>query len=97
MKPVDILPAARHDFDDSFDWYAERSATVAERFSHAVDETLKRIASAPEQFALVDGRHRECLVKRFPFRIVYRDDSDRVLVVAVAHAKRRPGFWRHRP
>ena len=38
----------------------------------------------------------ECPVKRFPFRIVFRVVENRILVVAVAHAKRRPGYWKDR-
>ena len=91
-----ICRAHRRDFDESFDWYAERSALAAERLVRAVDVTLNRIAASPEQFTLVDRLHRECIVKRFPFRIIYRVDSSRIIVVAVAHAKRRPNFWQHR-
>jgi plasmid stabilization system protein ParE len=93
MKPVDYLPGARRDFDDSFDWYAERSAIAAERFTTAVDAALNRIAANPESFAFVDWRHQECLVRRFPFRVVYRHEPERILVVAVAHAKRHPDYW----
>src|SRR5437879_3078356 len=96
MKPVDYLPGARRDFDESFDWYAERSTVAAERFSNAVDAALNRIAIRPEQFALIDRLHRECIIKRFPFRIVYRVESSRILIVAVAHAKRRPDYWKDR-
>jgi plasmid stabilization system protein ParE len=96
MKPVDYLPSARRDFDQSFDWYAERSSIAAERFSNAIDAASNRIAASPEQFALVDRLHRECIVKRFPFRIIYRIESNRILIVAVAHAKRRPDYWKHR-
>jgi|SRR6478609_2968389 plasmid stabilization system protein ParE len=96
MTRVEYLPGARQDFDESFDWYARRSGVAAERFLAAVSASLIRIAEHPEQFARVDSRHRECLVKRFPFRLVYRVEADRILVVAVAHAKRRPGFWRRR-
>jgi plasmid stabilization system protein ParE len=96
MKPVDFLPGARRDFDESFDWYAERSAVAAERFSNAIDEALQRLAANPEWFAFFDARHQECSVQRFPFRIVFRDEPGRVLIVAVAHAKRRPGYWQAR-
>ena len=88
MKPVDYLPGARRDFDESVDWYADRSTVAAERFSNAVDAALKRVAANPESFAFVDSRHQECLVQRFPFRIVFRDEPNSILVVAVAHAKR---------
>lgn len=96
MLPVDYLPGARRDFDESFDWYAERSPRSAERFTDAVDAALVRIAANPTQFASADGMHRECPVKKFPFRVVYRLVDNRVLVVAIAHAKRRPGYWRNR-
>jgi len=96
MLPIDYLPGARRDFDESFDWYAERSTQAAIRFANAVDAALTDAAANPEQFAAVDKIHRACPVKRFPFRIVFRIVQDRVLVVAIAHAKRRPGFWKDR-
>jgi plasmid stabilization system protein ParE len=96
MPPIDCLSGARQDFDESFDWYAERSVQAAVRFAAAVDAALDRILANPTQFASADGVHRECPVKKFPFRVVYRLVDDRVLVVAIAHAKRRPGYWRHR-
>ncbi len=96
MPPIDYLFGARRDFDESFDWYAERSTQAAVRFAAAVDAALDRIVANPTQFASPDGVHRECPVKKFPFRIVYRLVDNRVLVVAIAHAKRRPGYWRNR-
>ena len=96
MIPVDYLPGARQDFDESFDWYAARSPSAAERFTSAIDSALADIARNPDRFAAIDQMHREYLVRRFPFRIVYRVEPHRVLVVAVAHAKRRPGYWHGR-
>jgi plasmid stabilization system protein ParE len=96
MKPVDFLPGARLDFDVSFDWYAVRSTVAAERFSVAVETALSRVAGNPDQFAEIDARHRECIVRRFPFRIVFRVEASRIVVVAIAHAKRRPGYWKGR-
>ena len=96
MLPVDYLPSARRDFDESFDWYAERSTQAAIRFANAVDAALTNAATNPEQFAAVDEVCRACPVKRFPFRIIFRIVENRVLVVAIAHAKRHPGFWKDR-
>jgi len=62
MKPVDYLPGARRDYDESFDWYAERSAIAAQRFSNAVDATLNRIAA-------IDPLHRECLHTFFRLKL----------------------------
>ena len=96
MLPVDYLPGARRDFDESFDWYAERSGRAAVGFANAVDVALSAIAAAPRRFAALDEFHRECPVVRFPFRIVYRVAADRIVVVAIAHAKRNPGYWKGR-
>lgn len=96
MPPIDFLSGARSDFDESFEWYAERSTQPAVRFAAAVDAALGRVAANPAQFASPDGVHRECPVKKLPFRIVYRLVDNRVLIVAIAHAKRRPGYWRNR-
>ena len=94
MPPVEYLPNARLDFDESFDWYAVKSVRAAARFAGAVEAALIRIVSNPTQFARLDEMHRECPVKNFPYRIVYRITDNRILVVAIAHAKRRPGYWR---
>jgi plasmid stabilization system protein ParE len=96
MLPIDYLPEACRDFDESFDWYAERSREAAVRFVIAIDAALSAIAAEPQRFAVVDDLHRACPVARYPFRIVYRVTPDRVVVVAVAHAKRRPGYWKDR-
>ncbi|MBS0263829.1 MAG: type II toxin-antitoxin system RelE/ParE family toxin [Planctomycetes bacterium] len=96
MQRLEFLPRARSDFDESFDWYAENSLRAAVRFADAVDLALSRIIADSTQFASPDGVHRECPVSRYPHRIVYRIAGDCVLIVAIAHAKRRPGYWKRR-
>jgi plasmid stabilization system protein ParE len=96
MTPVAFLPGARRDFDQSFNWYASRSKLSAERFAIAVDDAISGIAKNPEQFAQIDSPHRCCLLKRYPFRIVYRAEAAMIVIVAIAHAKRRPGYWQSR-
>jgi plasmid stabilization system protein ParE len=96
MLTVDYLPAARRDFDESFDWYMSQSPQSAARFASAVDAAVLAVASDPVRFAMVDKKHRGCLVRRFPFRIIFRVVENGVVIVAVAHAKRRTGYWKGR-
>ena len=96
MKTVEFHPGAQTDYDESLDWYAARSRQAATLFATAVDESLGRIQHNPTLFRALDSQHRECLLKRFPFRIIFRIMGDRVVVIAVAHAKRRPGYWQDR-
>jgi len=74
----------------------QRSAIAAERFEKAVDDALRSIGENPKHFATVKPNHRGCRLERFPFRVIYRIEAHRILVVAIAHAKRRPGYWKNR-
>ena len=61
-----------------------------------ISEALEAICDAPLRWPkYVHGTHR-FLLRRFPFPIIYLDDPDFVNIVAVAHFKRRPGYWRQR-
>jgi plasmid stabilization system protein ParE len=93
---IDFHPEATQELEDSADWYAARSGDAARGFALAVDEALDNIASYPYRFFRIDDRHRACSLKRYPFQVVYRNDDSRIYVIAIAHAKRRPGYWRER-
>lgn len=94
---VDFHPEATIELAESADWYAERSSRAARNFLVAVDIAVASIADDPERFFRIDDRHQSCSVIKFPFQIVYRCNSgDQITVIAIAHAKRRPGYWRDR-
>lgn len=90
---VSLHPDATAELEASADWYAERSPAVARNFCVAVDIALANITSDPNRYFRIDDRHRSCSVQKFPYQIIFRHDSSRVYVVAVAHTKRRPGYW----
>jgi toxin ParE2 len=78
----------------AFLWYLARNAQAAERFQSAVEECIDAIAEAPERFPeLEPGVRRRLVFHRFPYAVLYRVLDDEVQVVAVAHLRRRPGYW----
>ena len=93
---IDFHPEATAELDTTMDWYAVRSVSAARNFIVAVDLAITAIVSEPQRFVHIDDRHQSCAVTKFPFQIVFRRHNDRIIVVAVAHAKRRPGYWRDR-
>jgi plasmid stabilization system protein ParE len=95
-KAVEYHPGARTDHDQPFDWYAERSDRAALGFLAAVDEAIDRIVADPNAFPAAPAGCRFASLRRYPFRIVFRDDLSQILIVAVAHAKRRPNYWKKR-
>ena len=92
-KPIEYLDGARIDFDELFDWYAQQSAGAAIGFASAVDDALGTILKDPGRFPQTHGGCTYGALKRYPFRIVFRNEPQRLIIVAIAHAKRRPGYW----
>lgn len=79
-------------------WYEARRAGLGGELFDAVAETIERIRNHPEigETASVDRKTRRALVSRFPYQVVYRLRADEIVIVAVAHLKRRPGYWKTR-
>jgi plasmid stabilization system protein ParE len=77
-------------------WYAERSPTAAAGFEAELHEAESAIRNLPNAWPPYDHGTRHYLLRRYPFALVYRVEIRRILIVAVAHGKRRPGYWRDR-
>jgi plasmid stabilization system protein ParE len=77
-------------------WYAERSPTAATRFSAELDAAETAILERPEAWPPTSDGNRHYLLRRFPFSVVYRVEESQVIVVAIAHGRRRPNYWKHR-
>jgi len=93
---VEFHPDAKIELAESADWYAERSSRAAREFLVAIDIAIASIVDDPERFLHIDDRHQSCSVIKFPFQIVYRFNSNRIAVIAIAHVKRRPRYWQGR-
>jgi plasmid stabilization system protein ParE len=95
VTPVEFLPAAKEDYQAALAWYEERSPRAAARFEAEVAAGIERIMNNPLMYALIDDRHRQCILSRFPYSLVYRIEPAFMLVIAVAHS-RRAAYWRDR-
>jgi plasmid stabilization system protein ParE len=96
-RELEYLPQAVAEAEAAARWYAERSPTAAARFSLELDEAEIAILRAPEAWPTADSDNRRYLLRHFPFSVVYRIEPQRVVIVAVAHGRRRPGYWKRRP
>ena len=94
MNELLITAGAEQDFTESLCWYAERSQRAAAGFEAEFARALEVIAADPDRYPFCDDRHRYYLMKRYPFQVIYRRVSKEILlIVAVAHASRRPEYW----
>jgi plasmid stabilization system protein ParE len=96
LPQVDVHPEAVAEAQAAAQWYRERSALAAHAFLAELDRAIKKISEDPAIWPRCVGGTQRFLLKRFPFSVVYRQVSNRVEVVAIAHGRRKPGYWKRR-
>lgn len=96
LLPIEFHPEAIVEAREARDWYAERSEAAAERFMDELDVAIGAIQRSPERMAPYLHSTRRYLLKRFPYIVVFRVIDEMIQIVAVAHGRRTPGYWRRR-
>jgi hypothetical protein len=66
------------------------------RFIVAVENAIEIILEDPMRWRPFDDDVRRCLTRVFPYGILYTVEPDFILIIAVAHCSREPGYWKHR-
>lgn len=96
VKPLEFHPKAVIEGEDAAAWYAERDLQVALLFAEELSATFERIAEAPDRWPRYLHETRRVLLLKFPYFVIYRDEEARVVIVAIVHVSRDPGYWRSR-
>lgn len=76
--------------------YERQRADLGLEFIAEVERATRALVVYPKIGHRFSRRLRRVLVRRFPYGLLYRVDPDTIRIVAVAHVRRRPGYWRHR-
>jgi toxin ParE1/3/4 len=95
-KPYRLHPLAWLEIEGGDEWYAQRSAQASTDFVADVFSAIENICEAPRRWPKYLHGTRRFVLGRFPFSIVYLDTAEFVNIVAVAHSKRKPGYWKRR-
>ncbi|HXT22259.1 MAG TPA: type II toxin-antitoxin system RelE/ParE family toxin [Thermoanaerobaculia bacterium] len=90
------LAAAQAEVREAFEWYFERSLEAAARFLTELDRATLLIRETPTVWPSFGRGTRKYVLQGFPYSVIYREVGDELQVVAVAHGKRKPGYWRSR-
>ncbi len=96
MTAVVFLPPAQEEMIAAAQYYQEQSIGLGAEFLAEVERTIAAIASHPNSAPKVKQDIRRRLLKRFPFGILYIATADEIVVLAVMHLRRRPGYWQDR-
>jgi toxin ParE1/3/4 len=89
-------PEALAEYEQAVLYYVERDPLVGQRFVAAVEDAIDRILDAPTRWRVLEEDVRRCLTRVFPYGVLYTIEPEFVLIVAVMHCSREPGYWKHR-
>ena len=90
---VRFHPEADQESEGAVQWYRERSAMAAAGFVAELSHAVQQVAETPERWPPYIAETRRYVFPVYPFSLIYRLVKHEVVVVAVAHAKRKPGYW----
>ena len=95
-----VLSIAEAEATEAASWYDDQSIGLGELFLAEYAAALSAVEVAPLRFGLLEtepaGRFRRCILRRFPYAVIFEVLSEEILVLAVAHTSRQPGYWRDR-
>jgi plasmid stabilization system protein ParE len=93
---VSLLPFAEEEISDAFQWYSERSSFAANALRAEIIAAIDSLAEDPMMWPADAEGVRYYILRRFPYTIHYEVAGALVTVLAVAHHRRRPGYWQNR-
>lgn len=96
MMHVVFLPEAEQEMLEAASYYQSQATGLGVDFLSEVERAVKSIAEFPNTWPILEGELRRRLIKRFPFGILYRIESEEIVVIAVVHLRRKPGYWKER-
>lgn len=96
MKPYFFHTAADAEFAEAILYYAVQSPGLDRRFYNEMLRLADEISAAPGRYRPWRHGARRHFGTTFPYALIYVERPDRLFIVAVAHFKRRPDYWRRR-
>ncbi|MBX9637638.1 MAG: hypothetical protein K2Q45_08830 [Nitrosomonas sp.] len=101
MRRVKILEKAAEEAIEAAAWYEQAYPGLGTEFDHAVNAALDLLENEVVPLASLSGAEgvsgiKRLMLRRFPYDIVVRESSDEIIIIAIAHHSRRPGYWRNR-
>jgi toxin ParE1/3/4 len=96
MMRYKFHPEAADEYLESALFYERRQTGLGARFSHEVETAVAKILEAPSRWPFFEDDVRRCLTNSFPHGILYTVEGDTVIIVAVMHCSRKPGYWHDR-
>jgi plasmid stabilization system protein ParE len=95
-RRISIYEAAEIELNDAADFYDIACPNLGSVFIDEVQRTIGKISEFPDAAPVARGQIRKKPVAKFPYLVIYSVHSNEIRILAIAHQKRRPFYWRGR-
>lgn len=96
MTPARFLEPAEAELEEAVAYFDRQFNDLGDRFKRQVELTVALIAEHPEIGSPLTKRVRKFRVRKFKYNVIYMFDPDEIVIIAIAHHRKRPRYWRTR-
>ena len=93
---IRLLDVAQQELDEAVEYYNAESPGLGERFLLEALTVFERIRQFPQAWHPYTKNTRRCQTRRFPYGIIYQVLESEILIIAIGHMHRQPGYWQDR-
>jgi len=93
---VRLLEPAQLELDEAIAWYGALAPGLGDAFLIEALRIFRLIEQYPQAWSPSGENTRRCRFSRFPYGAIYSPEGDDIVIVAIAHLHRKPGYWRSR-
>ncbi len=88
-----ILEIARREYDEAKEFYETEQSGLGANFKEQIRHSLLRIQQYPQAWPPERKEIRRYIGHKFPYKILYSIQGDKIVVLAFAHLHRQPDYW----
>ncbi len=96
MAKLTFAAEAKVEIKKAASYYEGCKDGLGKAFLQELESAINSISESPTRWRTIKVNFRRCLLKKFPYGIIYKIDEDEIFVAAIMHLKRKPDYWHKR-
>lgn len=89
-------PLARKELNEAVDYYNGCQDNLGVEFAIEVYTAIQLILQFPKAWSPLSKNTRRCLTNRFPYGIIYQEEKDEIIIIAIMQLNKEPKYWHGR-